>query len=134
MEKKRRTCERFERAFRKFKEVITNPSLFEFFREEFIVEITTKRFEYTYEAMWKCVKEYLRIRGIECNSPRSCFRELIKEGVVTEDYEGALSRLIVLRNELVNIYDEERAKGIFEELKKPEISETFLGVLKGVGF
>ena len=112
--------------------MITNPSLFEFFREEFIVEITTKRFEYTYEAMWKCVKEFLKVRGIECNSPRSCFRELIKEGVVTEDYEGTLSRLIVLRNELVHVYDEERAKEIFEELKKPEVLGTFSAVLNGI--
>jgi len=112
--------------------VITNPSLFEFFKEEFIVEITTKRFEYTYEAMRNCVKEFLKIRGVECNSPKSFFRELIKEGVVTEDYEGALSKLIVLRNELVHVYDEERAKVIFEELKKPEVLETFSAVLKGI--
>ncbi len=60
--------------------------------------------------MWKCVKEFLRVRGIECNSPRSCFRELIKEGIVPEDYESSLSRLIVLRNELVHVYDEERTR------------------------
>ncbi len=82
--------------------------------------------------MWKCAKEFLKVRGIECNSPRSCFRELIKEGVVTEDYEGTLSRLIVLRNELVHVYDEERAKEIFEELKKPEVLETFSAVLNGI--
>ena len=82
--------------------------------------------------MWNCVKEYLRVRGVECNSPRNCFRELIKEGIVPEDYEGALSKLIVLRNELVHLYDEERAKEIFEELKKPEVLETFSAVLNGI--
>ena len=132
MEKLRRACERFERALKKFTEVVGNPSLLEFFREEFIVEITTKRFEYTYESMWKCVKEFLMFKGIECNSPRSCFRELIKEGVLSEDYESVLARLVTLRNELVHVYDEKRAKGIYEEIKTPVVLQTLKEVLKKV--
>ena len=64
--------------------------------------------------------------------PEKLLQRTDKGGVVTEDYEGTLSRLIVLRNELVHVYDEERAKGIFEELKKPEVLETFSAVLNGI--
>jgi len=82
--------------------------------------------------MWKCVKEFLRFKGIECNSPRSCFRELIKEGVLSEDYESVLARLVTLRNELVHVYDEKRAKGIYEEIKAPIVLQTLKEVLKKV--
>jgi len=82
--------------------------------------------------MWKCVKEFLRFKGIECNSPRSFFRELIKEGVLSEDYEPVLARLVTLRNELVHVYDEKRAKGIYEEIKTPVVLQTLKAVLKKI--
>lgn len=124
--------ERFEKAFRKFKEVVENESLKEFFKEEFLIEITTKRFEYTYEAMWKASKEFLRLNGIECNSPRSCFRELIKEGIIPEKFEKILSNMIILRNQLVHVYDEAAAKTIYTEITRPEILKTFETVLKNL--
>ncbi len=125
MEKYTRACKRFKKALEKLIEILENPSLLSFFREDFIVEITTKRFEYTYESMWKCVKEFLRMRGIECNSPRSCFSELLKEGLIPYSYEETLSEMIKLRNALVHIYDEENAKKIFNKIKNPLLLETF---------
>ena len=132
MEKYARAFERFKKAFGKFREVIENSAIPDFFKEEFIIEITTKRFEYTYEAMWKSVKEFLRLRGIECNSPRSCFGELIKEGVISEDYEGILADMIVLRNSLVHIYDEQRAKEIYQEIENKNVLEIFGLVLEAL--
>ncbi|WP_457568745.1 DUF86 domain-containing protein [Desulfurobacterium sp.] len=132
MEKFRRAVERFEKAFRKFKEIVESESLKEFFKEEFLIEITTKRFEYTYEAMWKASKEFLRLNGIECNSPRSCFRELIKEGIIPEKFEKILSNMIILRNQLVHVYDEAAAKTIYTEITRPEILKTFETVLKNL--
>jgi len=49
---------------------------------DLLVEVTVKRFEYTFEAMWKTIKEFLRTRGIECFSPKSCFSALLKEGII----------------------------------------------------
>ena len=132
MEKYARTFERFRKAFGKFREIIESPAILDFFKEEFIIEITTKRFEYTYEAMWKSVKEFLRLRGIECNSPRSCFGELIKEGVISEDYESILADMIVLRNSLVHIYDEQRAKKICQEIGNKKVLEVFSLVLEAL--
>ena len=102
------------------------------FSEEFLIEITTKRFEYTFEAMWKCVKDFLRERGIDCFSPRSCFEALIKEGVISEDYESILAEIIKIRNELVHVYDSELAKKLYERLKSKEILETFKKVYEGI--
>ena len=96
------------------------------------MEITTKRFEYTFESMWKATKEFLRLQGIECNSPKSCFRELIKEGVVDEDLEEILAKLTILRNELVHVYDEEMANRIYEEIKKDKVLGAIKKVLDGL--
>jgi len=118
LEKFIRTFGRFKKAYRKFKEVVENPFLSEIFNEEFLIEITTKRFEYTYEALWKTLKEILRLRGLECNSPKSCFKEAFKEGLIPEEYEETFFYMILLRNRLVHIYDETMAKEIYAELKK----------------
>ncbi len=83
--------------------------------------------------MWKATKEFLRLRGIECNSPKSCFRELIKEGVVAEDSEEILAKLIILRNELVHVYEEEMAKKIYKEINKNEVLEVTERILNGLG-
>ncbi len=103
-----------------------------FFSEEFLIEITTKRFEYTYEAMWKCIKDFLELRGIECYSPRSCFGALIKEGIVKEEYEPTLAEMIKLRNALVHTYDEEKAKEIYKLIKKEEVYDTFKAVYEAI--
>jgi len=122
--------EKFTRTFGK--EVVENPFLPEIFNEEFLIEITTKRFEYTYEALWKTVKEFLRLRGLECNSPKSCFKEAFKEGLIPEDYEEIFFNMILLRNRLVHIYDEAMAKEIYTELKKEKFLKAIGDVIKNL--
>ncbi len=80
--------------------------------------------------MWKAVKEFLRNRGLECNSPRSCFRELLKEGVVSMEFEEVLFEMIMLRNLLVHVYDEEQAKKIYREIVKEKFLSTFKTILQ----
>ena len=70
--------------------------------------------------MWKTVKEFLRLRGIECNSPKSCFIELLKEGIISEKFEGILSDIIILRDTLIHVYDEKQAKDIYQKLRTKE--------------
>ncbi len=82
--------------------------------------------------MWKAVKEFLKNRGIFCNSPKSCFSELIKEGVVSEDYEETLSEMILIRNLLVHVYDEDKAKELYEKIKDKKILKAFKAVLDGI--
>ena len=132
MEKYSRTVEKFRKSLNKFKEIVENPVFPELFKEEFLIEITTKRFEYTYESMWKAIKEFLRKQGIECNSPKSCFSEAIKEGIIPEEYERILSEIVMMRNRLVHIYDEESAKDLFQKIKEKEILNTFEVSLKGL--
>ncbi len=102
------------------------------FSEEFLIEITTKRFEYAFEAMWKSAKDFLKERGVECYSPKSCFDALIKEGVVPEGYEPILAEIIKIRNELVHVYDYERAKNLYNRLRSRDILDAFKKVCEGL--
>jgi len=104
----------------------------EIFKEEFLIEITTKRFEYTYEALWKTIKEFLRLRGLECNSPKSCFKEAFKEGIILEEDEETVFDMIVLRNQLVHIYDEEMAREIYSKIKDKKFLTVFKNIINRV--
>jgi nucleotidyltransferase substrate binding protein (TIGR01987 family) len=120
-EKFRRTFEKFEKAFKKFEEIINQPSLFDFLTEELIIEITTKRFEYTFEALWKTLKEYLRIEGLISTTPLQCFKESFKRGFVEEKYEKIFFEMVEKRNQIVHIYGFEEAKDIYQFIKQDEI-------------
>lgn len=132
MEKFRRSLERFEKAYTKFAQIQKDSFFAEALSKEFQIEIFSKRFEYTFEAMWKAVKEFLRLRGVECYSPRSCFEALFKEGVISEDLQEPLFEMILIRNALVHIYDEETAKEYYEKLKKGRFVKVFKKVLEAL--
>ena len=97
---------------------------------ELIVEITTKRFEYTYESMWKSIQIFLREQGVECASPLRCFKEAFKNGLIDEKYEEIFARMVKIRNDLVHIYDEERAQELYREIVSPGICEAISSVLE----
>jgi len=116
-----RTFEKFEKAFNKYREIVNSPQLFDFLNEELIVEISTKRFEYTFEILWKTLKEYLRVEGIDCSTPLRCFKEAFKTGLIDEKYESIFIDMVEKRNEIVHLYDAEQAKDIYEFIKSDEL-------------
>ncbi len=65
------------RAIKTLKEVLNEPF------SVIVIDATIQRFEYTFEALWKFLKEYLKEReGIISNSPKSCFREFFKLDII----------------------------------------------------
>jgi len=49
-------------------------------------DATIQRFEYTFEALWEFLKEYLKEReSVICNSPKSCFGELFLLEMITKE-------------------------------------------------
>jgi len=120
-EKLKRTFKKFEKAFKKFREIVEEKALFDFLNEELIVEVGTKRFEYMYESLWKLLKEYFRTEGIECSTPLRCFKEAFKQGIVDEENEEIVLEMIRKRNEIVHIYDEKIAKDIFNFIKNKKL-------------
>jgi len=117
MERVYRKIEKFERALRKLKEAFSE-SFLEGLSEEILMEIRIKRFEYTFEALWQAAQAYLRERGLECGSPRSCFEGLLKEGLIAPEDEEVVVRMLRLRNTLVHICDEDTARDLYEEIWK----------------
>ena len=131
-EKLKRTFGKFEKAFSKYKEIIKFPQIFDFLNEELIVEITTKRFEYTFEVLWKTLKEYLRSEGVDCSTPLSCFKEAFKAGLIDEKYESIFIDMIEKRNQIVHVYDFDQAKNIYQFLKKEEVFSAIEDVFEKI--
>jgi nucleotidyltransferase substrate binding protein (TIGR01987 family) len=101
-----------ENALRTFEEVL------EAEYSNFIRDAAIQRFEYTTEAVWKCLQNYLlHHEGIQSASPKTCFREAKRMGILSEiECEQAL-RMIDDRNLTSHTYHVEIAEKIFKNLK-----------------
>lgn len=90
-------------------------------RESFsliVRDASIQRFEYTFEAFWKFIKEYLRVKGgITCNFSKICFKELFSMGMTTEDETIRLLEMTDDRNMTSHTYKEEVADIIYGKLK-----------------
>ena len=76
-----------------------------------------QRFEYTFEAFWKFIKEYLKEKeGIIANSPKACFREIFSLGFCPEEETVQLQEMTDKRNETSHTYKEEVAKLIYDRV------------------
>jgi nucleotidyltransferase substrate binding protein (TIGR01987 family) len=76
-----------------------------------------QRFEYTFESVWKLVKQYLyEIEGIVCNSPKGCWRELLAVGMANETEVVTLLAMTDDRNLTSHTYVEALAKAIYQKL------------------
>lgn len=61
-----------------------------------------KRFEIAFDLCWKYAKAYLEEeKGMICKSPKDCFRELYKQGVIKYDQEWL--KMTDMRNNTVHI-------------------------------
>ncbi len=80
------------------------------------IDGSIKRFELCYELGWKLMKEVLADLGIICNSPRICFKEAFKNGLI--DNEEMWLAMIEDRNLLVHTYNFEVSRDVFENIKR----------------
>jgi nucleotidyltransferase substrate binding protein (TIGR01987 family) len=127
-EKFRRAFEKFEKAFNKYREIVGSPKLFDALEHEWIVEIATKRFEYTYESLWKVLKEYFRQEGVECSTPLSCFKEAFKAGLIPETDDENFLEMIDKRNQIVHVYDGDQAEKIYKFITAPKTFQALKNV------
>ncbi len=107
-------------------------TLTEIFKEPYSIIIrdaTIKRFEYTFDTLWKFCKEFLKIKkGVLINSPKDCFREIFSQGLITEEETEKLLEMTDSRNETVHTYKEEVANKIYSEIKGyTELMDKVLG-------
>ncbi len=82
-------------------------------------DATIQRFEYTFEILWKFLKEYIKEEhGIIINSPKSCFREIFSLGIITAEETEQFLEMTDKRNETSHTYKEEVAQAIFVKMNE----------------
>ncbi|MDG6243973.1 MAG: HI0074 family nucleotidyltransferase substrate-binding subunit [Methanolobus sp.] len=100
-----------KRALGTLKEIMDEPY------SVIIRDAAIQRFEYTFEAIWKLIKEYLIEReGIVCNSPKSCFREAFRIHLLNESESMQALYMTDDRNMTTHTYHEDVAEEIYREL------------------
>ena len=97
---------------------------------EILYEVTAKRFEYTYEVLWKTARLFLlEEKGIECNSPMDCFKSLYSVGLIDEKCSEDIPKIVRMRNSIVHIYDFSLAEDLFKFVKD-KVIPVFGGIVK----
>jgi len=101
-----------KRALTTFKEILNEPFSI------IVRDAAIQRFEYSFEAIWKLLKEYLNKKeGIICNSPKSCFREAFNVQILDENETIKALEMTDDRNLTSHAYIEKVAQKIFERLE-----------------
>ncbi len=87
-------------------------------------DASIQRFEYTFESLWKLLKVYLaEHEGVVCNSPKQCFREALKVGLLSVQQAEMCLIMADDRNLTSHTYIEAVAKAIYGKLP------SYLGVM-----
>ena len=80
-------------------------------------DASIQRFEYSFESLWKLAKAYLaEHEGILCNSPKQCFREALKVGLLSVDQAETCLVMTDDRNLTSHTYIEAVAEAIYKKL------------------
>ena len=111
-----RTFEKFEASLKKLNESTTDK--FEAkYDKDVLIEIVVKRFEYTFESLWKLLKEVVLTEGVECASPLGAFKEGFALGLIDKKNEDIFPLMVKKRNEIVHVYSDEDAEEIYHLIK-----------------
>lgn len=118
--------EQLEKAFVSWKESLDAP------RSDLSRDAAIQRYEFSFELFWKTVKIYLKeIEGVECVSPKSCFREVRNVLDLSEEEIETCISMAEDRNLSVHTYSEKMAMELFEKFPGYlETAEKILGKIK----
>ncbi|MEA1992060.1 MAG: HI0074 family nucleotidyltransferase substrate-binding subunit [Thermodesulfobacteriota bacterium] len=76
-----------------------------------------QRFEYTFEAVWKAGKLFLReVEGLEIGSPKGVMRSFLQVGLLAEDQTALGLSMVDDRNLTSHTYNESLADQIYGQL------------------
>jgi nucleotidyltransferase substrate binding protein (TIGR01987 family) len=92
------------------------------------LDLTIKRFEFSYEMAWRALKRYLEFLGFEPKNPRVVFKEGYAQGILKD--ENIWLNMIEHRNISSHIYDEYEIQEIVENAKN--YKEAFLELKKEI--
>ena len=102
--------ESFRHAVEGLEEVLSLP------KNPIVRDSGIKRFELCFELSWRVIQSFLRDRGLDCRSPRDCFREAFSYGLLRE--EEPWVQMVHDRNLSVHTYNEELANQLSDRLPR----------------
>lgn len=86
------------------------------------------RFGYNFDLCWKTAKVFLLDKyGVSALSPKSCFRELRRNKLISDEATESGIIMVDHRNELVHNYDQEFAHELFRQVDK-----VYYGLMKKI--
>lgn len=86
-------------------------------KSEVVRDAAIQRFEIAFDLCWKTAKAFLQERhNSTCVSPRSCFKEAFRQGVINHD--DFWIEITSLRNYTAHTYKEKLAEQVYQSLPK----------------
>jgi nucleotidyltransferase substrate binding protein (TIGR01987 family) len=85
-------------------------------KDDLVLNAVIQRFEFTFENSWKSIKQTLRIKGIDCLTPRDCIKESFRNGWLKN--EEIFLELLECRNLTSHTYRFETAVRVYDSVKK----------------
>jgi len=98
--------------------------------DEYIRDSVIKRFEISFELLWKLIKRIADSENLECYSPKSCLKLAYQMGLI-KDEEIFLS-ILEYRNLLVHTYNEFEAENVYNFVKQKGLC-AFQDILSELG-
>ena len=88
---------------------------------DIVIDCTLHRFEFTFELAWKTLKDYMEYNGIieVTGSPREVIKEAFRNNII-QDGENWINMMLT-RNSLSHLYDEEKSREIYIDIKEKYI-------------
>ena len=90
---------------------------------DIVIDGVLHRYEFTFELAWKTLKDYLEYLGIPMNtgSPREVIKESFAHNLISD---GEIwIKMMLARNSLSHLYDEETSRQIYIAIKNEYIHE-----------
>lgn len=109
--------EYYVKALDKLKEaMLENPT-------DIVIDGTLQRYEFTFELAWKTMKDYLEYNGYSDNiaSPRAIIQLAYQAKVIKNG--DVWINMMLDRNVLSHLYDEEKSREIYDNIKKSYLDE-----------
>ena len=97
-----------EKALDRLEEALAKPA------DAIVRDACIQRFEFTFEMAWKAIRSYARAEGLECASPRDCFRTGFRLRLI-ENHPQWMA-MVEDRNRTTHTYDEDSAEAIYGAL------------------
>lgn len=102
--------EDFGKALKRFREVLNLK------KTDIVRDSAIKRFELCFDLSWKSIKIFVAMEGLECYSPRSCFKFGFQLGLFK--YNEVWMEMVEARNLSVHLYAEKSADELYKDLPK----------------